>query len=167
MESSPNNTNLKEDSSRYLVFSAGEETYAIPLLSVREVVAYPKTTPIPYTPPHFVGLMNLRGQVLSVVDLVTKLGVKSNTKVPDEERVVIIVDIGHVQIGVIVDGVNTVLALNKSDISPPPILESKRSTDFITGIHRNEDKGLCVLIDIAKVIDVQDLKHIKNQDKAS
>ena len=62
---------------RYLSFSLGSEDYAIPLLSVKEVIAVPEITPIPFTPSHFLGIMNLRGQVISIIDLRSKLGIKT------------------------------------------------------------------------------------------
>ena len=65
------------DYHRFLEFTLGSEDYAIPLLSVREVISVPETTPIPKAPTHFLGIMNLRGQVISVVDLRTKLKIKS------------------------------------------------------------------------------------------
>ena len=59
---------------RYLSFNLGVEEYAVPLLAVREVIAMPEYTPVPYTPPYFLGIMNLRGQVISIMDLRQKLG---------------------------------------------------------------------------------------------
>ena len=72
---------------RFLCFSLGVEEYAIPLLEVREVIAMPEYTPVPYTPPYFLGIMNLRGQVISVMDLRQKLGVTARG---DAETTVII-----------------------------------------------------------------------------
>jgi purine-binding chemotaxis protein CheW len=60
--------------SRYLSFNVGKEQYAIPLLTVREVIGMPEITPVPFTPNYFLGIMNLRGQIISVVDLRLKLG---------------------------------------------------------------------------------------------
>lgn len=150
---------------RYLEFTLGEECYAIPLLSVREVIAVPSTTPVPYTPSHFIGIMNLRGQVISIVDLRKKLGINPNED--DSETAVVIVDLDPVFVGVIVDSVNTVLALAKNEISPPPEIESTKNTDYITGVYRQGEK-ISIMMNIGRVLDVADYKAINNSgNKAS
>jgi purine-binding chemotaxis protein CheW len=94
---------INGDVNRFIEFSLGGEDYAIPLLMVREVISVPDTTPIPKAPVHFLGIMNLRGQVISIVDLRKKLKVDSRK---DKEEAVIIVDIGSMNIGVVVDSIN-------------------------------------------------------------
>ena len=142
---------------RYLEFSLGDENYAIPLLRVREVIAVPSTTPIPQTPSHFVGMMNLRGQVISIVDLRKKLGIKSEN-VEDSEAVIIL-DLDPVFVGVVVDSVNKVLAISNDKISDSPNTENKKANDYIWGIYRGENT-MTVLMDIAKVMDVKDYQII-------
>ena len=144
--------------SRYLAFSLGQEEFAIPLLSVREVVARPETTPVPFSPPHLVGIMNLRGQVITVFDLRQKFRL---TPRPDAEIAVIICDLAPLQFGCIVDSVNSVLALKAEDISPRPDLDRQVNTEFITGVaHRNS--SLVLILNLAKALDVEDLVVIKN-----
>lgn len=109
----------QDEVNRYLNFSLGEEEFAIPLLSVKEVIAVPETTPIPHTPPHFLGIMNLRGQVISVIDLRKKFSI--NTK-NTEETSVIILDLKNHFLGVVVDSVTSVLAIKNSDILEISIL---------------------------------------------
>ena len=99
---------------RFIEFSLGSEDYAIPLLMVREVISIPETTPIPKAPKHFIGLMNLRGQVISIVDLRNKLNIKPQES--DEDSAVIIVDFNGMNIGIIVDSINKVLAFSKNEI---------------------------------------------------
>lgn len=149
---------------RYLEFALGQECYAIPLLSVREVIAVPNTTPVPYTPAHFIGIMNLRGQVISIVDLRKKLGITA--KGDEAETAVIIVDLDPIFVGVIVDSVNTVLALSTKDISPPPEIESSKNTDYITGVYRQGEK-ISIMMNIGKVLDVADYKAINKGKSAA
>ena len=89
------NTKGKTGGERFLCFSLGAEEYAIPLLVVREVIAMPEYTPVPYTPPYFLGIMNLRGQVISVMDLRQKLGLKPRS---DAETTVIICDLNGISL---------------------------------------------------------------------
>jgi purine-binding chemotaxis protein CheW len=138
--------------SRFIEFSLGKEDYAIPLLMVREVISVPDTTPIPKSPPHFLGIMNLRGQVISVVDLRKKLKVEAKQ---DKEEAVIIVDIGGMNIGVVVDSINKVLAFSSDEVSEMPEVENQINTNYIFGVYRKEN-SLTVLLDIAKVLDLKE-----------
>lgn len=141
---------------RYLSFSLGQEDYAIPLLEVREVIAITETTSVPYAPPYFIGIMNLRGQVISVIDLRKKFAIKPKET---SETAIIICDLGTVSLGVVVDSVNAVLLANASDISERPEIDNTKRTEFITGVYRKDDK-LILLLDIAKALSLEDQKAI-------
>ncbi|AUN97870.1 chemotaxis protein CheW [Bacteriovorax stolpii] len=149
--------------SRFIEFSLGHEDYAIPLLMVREVISVPDTTPIPKSPTHFLGIMNLRGQVISVVDLRKKLKVDARQ---DKEEAVIIVDIGGMNIGVVVDSINKVLAFSSEDVSEMPEVEHQINTHFIFGVYKKEN-SLTVLLDIAKVLDLKDMEAISGTKRAA
>lgn len=161
-----NVTKLKKvtgEMNRFIEFSLGAEDYAIPLLMVREVISVPDTTPIPKAPTHFVGIMNLRGQVISVVDLRKKLKVDPRK---DKEEAVIIVDIGTMNIGVVVDSINKVLAFSSEDVCDMPEIESQVNTQFIQGVYKKEN-SLTVLLDLAKVLDLKDFETLNGQKKAA
>jgi len=161
-----NVTKLKRTSaelSRFIEFSLGKEDYAIPLLMVREVISVPETTPIPKSPVHFLGIMNLRGQVISVVDLRKKLKIEAKQ---DKEEAVIIVDIGGMNIGVVVDSINKVLAFSSEEVSDMPEVENQLNTQYIYGVFKKED-SLTVLLDIAKVLDLKDLEAINGTKRAA
>lgn len=148
---------------RFIEFSLGREDYAIPLLMVREVISVPETTPIPKSPGHFLGIMNLRGQVISVVDLRKKLKIETKQ---DKEEAVIIVDIGGMNIGVVVDSINKVLAFSAEDVSEMPEVENQLNTQYIFGVYKKEN-SLTILLDIAKVLDLKDLDTISASKKAA
>jgi purine-binding chemotaxis protein CheW len=147
--------------SRFIEFSLGKQDYAIPLLMVREVISVPDTTPIPKSPSHFLGIMNLRGQVISVVDLRKKLKIEARK---DLEEAVIIVDIGGMNIGVVVDSINKVLAFSSDEVSEMPDVENQVNTHFIFGVYKKEN-SLTVLLDIAKVLDLKDMEAISVSKK--
>jgi purine-binding chemotaxis protein CheW len=149
---------------RFIEFSLGKEDYAIPLLMVREVISIPETTPIPKAPKHFIGLMNLRGQVISIVDLRTKLTITPNTNVSDSA--VIIVDFNNVNIGIVVDSINKVLAFSTTEIQEMPEVTTQVKSDYILGVHKKED-GLTVLLDIAQCLDVKDYSVLDNIKQAA
>jgi purine-binding chemotaxis protein CheW len=146
---------------RFLEFHLGCEEYAIPLLMVREVIPVPETTPIPKAPPHFLGIMNLRGQVISIVDIRKKLKIENQSSA---EESVIIVDVGGLNIGVVVDSINKVLAIADNDISIMPEVEHQVNTKYILGVYKKET-SLTVLLDIAKVLDLQDMQVLQTTTK--
>jgi purine-binding chemotaxis protein CheW len=150
------NESHTEIGSRHLSFSLGTEEYAIPLLVVKEVIAMPEITPIPYTPPHFLGIMNLRGQVISVMDLRQKLSIKPTNSA---ETAVIICDLNTICIGVVVDSINSVLSPAPSEISEKPEIQSNRNIDYITSIYR-KDKRLILFLDIGKTLNLQEKTFI-------
>jgi purine-binding chemotaxis protein CheW len=149
---------------RYLSFTLGKEDYAIPLLSVKEVIAPPEITPVPHTPNYFMGIMNLRGQVISVLDLRVKLSIKPSDS---SETAVIICDLGGLSLGVMVDAINAVLNPKPSEISDKPEIHSTKNTEYITGVYR-KDNRLILFLDIARSLEVQDHAAIqKGMKKAA
>ncbi len=142
---------------RYLSFSLGAEEYAVPLLVVKEVIALPEITPIPFSAPHVLGIMNLRGQVISVVDLRTRLGIKPQS---GAETGVIICDLGATTLGVVVDSINSVVSPKPDELSDKPEVTSKNS-EYIEQVFRR-GKDLVLLINIARALGVQELAPIKN-----
>ncbi len=144
-------------SGRYLVFSLGKDEYSIPLSEVREVIALPEITPVPHSPAHFLGIMNLRGQVISVVDLRLKMGFKKleNTR----ETAIVIVDVGATQLGAVVSSVNYVASFDPADIRGKPDLEKDVRADHVSGVAQKDGK-LIILLDMAASMDVASLPAI-------
>lgn len=141
-------------SDRYLAFSLGQEEYGLPLLTVKEVIAVPEVTPVPFSPPHFLGIINLRGQIISVMDLRRKFNLEGS-KV-GEETALIILDLENVLLGIVVDSVNEVVGLSPEEVSEPPEMLDVRSGAFLTGVARKNSR-LILLLEIAKTLGVDDL----------
>lgn len=137
------------DTQRFLEFNLGSESYAVDLLKVKEVITPPETTPIPKSPAYVCGLMNLRGLVLTVVDLRKKLGI---TPVKDTaENAVIIFDLGDRMVGAMVDSIQKVLTVSSEHIKPVPDSEGQNVANFL-GILHHEDK-LTMWLDPDKALD--------------
>ena len=141
-----------QNTNRYLVFFIGTEEFAIPLLTVREVIAMPTITRLPHTPPHFLGVMNLRGQVIPVTDLRLKLNIKTKAS---SETSVILSDIGETCVGYVVDSIHSVHSANDADIAPPPDLDTGKSKNFVKGVLKN-DSRLILLLDLPELFEAQD-----------
>lgn len=150
------------EASRFLIFSLCSEQYAVPLLKVKEVIALTDITPVPYSPPHFKGIMNLRGQVISVIDLRQKL--KMPKADANQETAIIILDLSPLSLGIIVDSVESVLAVDQAEIQPPPDIGGA-NTAYIRGVTR-KDKKLILLLDIERTLSVEDLKAMKQANAA-
>lgn len=145
-----------DTSQRYLCFGLGDEEFAVPLLTVREVVAMPETTRMPFMPSYFVGIMNLRGMVISVVDLRQKMQIKPKE---NSENAVVILEQDGVSVGAVVDSVNSVLNVTQSDFAENVGTESKSKTNYVTGVYR-KDNRLILLVDIMKSLTGEDMSLI-------
>lgn len=154
--SSSQGSKIDDVSNRYLCFTLGPEEYAVPLLSVKEVIALPDITPIPQTPPHFLGIMNLRGQVIAIMDLRSKLSIKPSASA---ETAVIICDLKPDSIGVVVDSLNSVLHPDPDLLSEKPEIQSQHYTDYIQAVYREKDR-LILFLDISKILDSGDHRAV-------
>lgn len=149
---------------RFLVFTLGKEIFAIPLLSVREVIGVPETTPIPQMPNYFVGVMNLRGSVVTILDLRLKFNIKPQ---PTKEEAVLVMEMGSYLLGGIVDSVKSVLSVDREKIMPPPQLEGSKTAQYVTGVIQVENQ-LVLVLDIIKALSQSDkLAVMQTQKKAA
>src|SRR5690606_14120563 len=114
------------------------------------------------TPGYFLGIMNLRGQVISVIDLRKKLTIQAKE---NAEEAIIICDLGEISLGVMVDSVNAVLSPHPQDILPKPPVESKVSTEYIQAVYRRNEH-LVLFLDIAKALNAQDFGALQMAKKA-
>jgi purine-binding chemotaxis protein CheW len=142
-----------EKDGRYITFSLGNQQYAIPLLQAKEFIGVTEATPVPQTADYFEGIINLRGQIISVFDLRAKLRLpEAERKQGNNEASIIILNFDNIQIGMVVDSINSVLALNENELSPPPSLDSSQSRDYVVGVARTEDKKLTLILDVRAVL---------------
>lgn len=136
---------------RYMELKVGSNLFAIPLLSVKEVISKPELTVVPNMPNHFEGMINLRGQILGVYSSRRKIGIKSTENVAQE--VVVILDIGGTKTGVIVDDVTRVLHTDAEMLREAPIKEDDPAFRYISGVIEFE-KELIQIINMAALLEV-------------
>ncbi len=144
--------------SQYLTFSLGDEEYGLEILKVQEIKGYSAVTPIPNTPPHVKGVMNLRGTVIPVVDLRTKFSLDAVEY--SKFSVIIIVTVAEKTIGLIVDAVSDVLEIPVAEIRPAPNLGTRTDTRFISGMAELDQK-LVVLLDLDKLLSEDDVAALE------
>ncbi len=124
-----------EGRTQYLAFLVGPDEYATPILKVREIIAFGETTRVPATPPWIRGVVNLRGQVLPVIDLAVKFGLPATT-VAMRTCVVVFdleMDGQPAVVGALVDAVSQVLELSEAEIEPPPSFGTQIRVDYLSG----------------------------------
>lgn len=133
---------------KYLTFCLAGEEYGIEILKVREVIGLLDITAVPQVPPYVKGVINLRGQVIPVIDLRLRCGLAPVEY--DDLTCTVVVDVGAL-VGVIVDAVQEVLDIDRSAIVPPPPLGAAVDTSFVLGLAKVRD-GVTILLDLDGVL---------------
>ena len=143
---------------KYLTFALGKEEYGLEILKVREIIGYMDITAVPRTPGYVKGVINLRGQVISVVDLRAKFGMESVTRT--DQTCIIVVDIQQngrrLNTGIVVDRVSEVLSIAADKIEDAPAFDSSVKIDFILGMGKIGD-SVKILLDIDKVLNAAEV----------
>ena len=134
-------------STQYLTFLIDRQVYGIEISAIREINRISEITKLPEAPSHVSGVMNLRGKVIPVVSL--RLRMKLSEVESTKETCTIVVDTNAGQVGFVVDGVQSVMSLESSDVDGTPVHQGDRS--YIRGIGRIES-GMVILIDIEKCL---------------
>jgi len=152
------NRAIMEKEGKYLTFALANEEYGLEILKVREIIGYMNITAVPQTPAYVKGVINLRGQVIPVIDLRAKFGME--TAEVTEETCIIVVEITQVDrnisTGIVVDHVSEVLDIAGEDIEESPQFGSSVNTDFILGMGKIEET-VKILLDIDEVLANVDL----------
>ena len=137
---------------QYLTFRLDNGRYAINVGRVREVLEHTGVTRIPGMPPYMEGVLNVRGNVLPVIDMRTKFGMEHLETQIDTAIVVteIVRDTGTVVIGCKTDAVEEVVDIMPDAIEPPPAIGTEISSDFISGIGKSDDEFV-IILDVERV----------------
>ena len=153
-----------ERGGKYLTFFLAGEEYGLEILKVHEIIGVIPITPVPRTPAHIRGVVNLRGKVIPVIDLRLKFGMEP--KEQTEETCIIVVQAQQREIGVVVDKVSEVLDISSGDIEDSPCFGSDVQTDYILGIGKSEGK-VKLLLDIEKALSHQDVTDLRQAAEGS
>lgn len=146
------------ESRQYVTFGLGGELFGVEVTRAREILDVVSVTKVPQTPDYLLGVINLRGQVVPVVDLRVKLGMPKNETTRDTCIIVmdVLVDGETVTVGGLADSVREVLELRDDQIEPPPRLGIKLKTEFIAGMGKVDEQFL-ILLDIDRVFSSEEL----------
>jgi purine-binding chemotaxis protein CheW len=152
---------------KYLTFALSKEEYGLEILKVREIIGWLEITALPRTPSYVKGVVNLRGQVIVVVDLRSKF--EMETAARTDQTCIIVVEIQHgdrkLSTGIIVDRVSEVLEIPSENIEDPPTFGSSLATDYILGMGKVGD-SVKILLDIDKVLAGDEIAHLTQANNA-
>ncbi len=154
------------ETGQYLTFMLDEETYAIDIRQVREVLDFTEVTRVPRMPEFMRGVINLRGGVVPVVDLRLKFGMAATEKTVDTCIIImeVIIDGNTALLGALADSVQEVLDLEPDQIEPAPKIGTRLRTDFIRGMgKKNED--FIILLDIDRVFSAEELEGVQETER--
>lgn len=153
----------QEQVSQYLTFLAGGETFAVDILDVNEIIEIEHITRVPMMPEFIRGVINLRGSVVPVVELSSRLGRAAQGVTKKTCIVLVEVETQHDEqsqaIGMMVDEVNEILEIDIANIQAPPQFGSSIRTDFIRAMGRVDDVFI-VLLDVDHVLSIEELSAL-------
>lgn len=134
---------------QYVTFRLDDETYGINVMQIQEVLRYSEIAPVPGAPHYVLGIINLRGNVVTVIDTRTRFGL-AQSDVSDQTRIVVLELEGQV-VGVLVDSVAEVVYLKESEIETAPNVGNDESARFIQGVC-NKNGELIILVEFEKML---------------
>jgi len=161
-------SNTKMESAQYLTFFLDTELFAFEVLRVREVLELSRITKVPRTSAFMIGVINLRGGVVPVVDLRRKFVMDPIEPTIDTAVVIIESNIGGdtLVIGVLVDAVKEVIRLDGTEVETPPRVGMRVSGDFISAIGK-KDNHFVILLDTTKLFSAEELEIFQTKEAVS
>lgn len=138
-------------------FRVGRETFGVPIHLVHEIVRVPEITAVPEAPEYIEGVINLRGKIVSVIDLRKRFGEKEITS--DRKNRVMVIEVEKKLVGLIVDSASEVLKLPPTEIDHPPNVFEEGDLNYVTGVGKLKGR-LIILIDLTKILQRGELKRI-------
>ncbi len=145
----------------FLAFKLGAEEYGVDILRVQEIRSYEMATRMVNAPDHVLGVQNLRGVIVPILDLRIKFGM--STVLYDQQTVTIVLNIGERVVGMVVDAVSDVVALQGTDIKPAPEFSGAIASHHVIGIatiEQGEVQRMLILMDIEQLLSGAETGHV-------
>ncbi len=149
---------------QYLTFKLREEVFALEISKVREVLEYTTVTKVPRTPDFMSGVINLRGNVVPVIDLNLKLGMPQTEKTINTCIIIVEISIPNniIVVGALADSVQEVIEIEPENIEPVPKIGTNLNIEFLKGMGKKDDVFIMIL-DIDKVFTVEDISAVSGE----
>ncbi|MBD3408980.1 MAG: chemotaxis protein CheW [Ignavibacteriales bacterium] len=140
-------------------FNIGEEEFGVDILRVQEINKMTKVTRVPNAPDFVEGIINLRGKVIPIIDLRTRLNMAK--KEEDKDTRIVVVELGGDTIGFVVDAVSEVLRISRDVTEPPPPIVAGVQSRFITAVAKLEDR-LLILLDLEAIFSDEEREELRS-----
>ena len=153
----------KDSQFQLVTFQLGDEIYGVDIMDVKEIVKIQDVRPIPNAPYYVEGIINLRGEIIPIIDLHKRFRLKSLKDEdidPDIEGGFIILSIENNKIGIIIDRVARVVSVTADDIKDPPQMFSGIGSEYIQGVIRADNGTYLIMLDIRKLFNPKELQKI-------
>lgn len=145
-------------------FRIGKETFGVPISLVHEIVRVPEITAVPDAPDYIEGVINLRGKIVSIVDLRKRFG---ETRIePSRKNRILVAEIENKMIGLIVDAASEVIRLQPTEIEVPPEVFEESEVKYVTGVGKLNGR-LVILIDLTKILQKGELRRLGDLSAAA
>jgi len=147
---------------QYLTFLVDQEVFAVDIAEVKELIEIPAITYVPMTPAFILGVINLRGNVVPVIDLAARLG-RKNSAISKRSTLILVKIDAHQEthvIAMMVDEVNEIITISQTDIQPPPDFGADIRTEFIKGMGKVGETFL-ILLAISRVLSINELSKLQ------
>jgi purine-binding chemotaxis protein CheW len=148
---------------QFISFSVGQEEYGVELLRVKEVIRVREITWLPKAPSFVKGIINLRGDIIPIIDLRDKFGLEARANTAQTR--VIVVEVEGRLIGMVVDSASQVVRIPADQIDAPPPVLGGLSQEFITGVGKTEDK-LVILLNVDAILTVDEKVALSSMEPA-
>ncbi|MBB4567347.1 chemotaxis protein CheW [Rhizobium leucaenae] len=135
--------NLTQGARELIAFRIGDQEFCVDIMSVREIRGWTRATAMPHAPAHVLGIINLRGAVLPIVDLSARLGMKRAE--PTARHVIIVAQVKRKVVGLLVDAVSDILTVTDDNIQPTPEISSDYERQFARGILAIDCRMICLI----------------------
>jgi purine-binding chemotaxis protein CheW len=143
MVNAVNTTNYSGETLEIIAFRLHDQEFCVKTTTIREIRGWAPSTPIPHSPPEVIGVMNLRGSVIPIIDLAYKLGMRSTEA--NERSAIVVAEVHSMVIGMLVDRVSDILTVAGNQIQPVPEITASFDKSFSEGIIANENGMICFL----------------------
>ena len=140
----------KEDNTSFITFTLDNEVYAVPIQTIEEIIGLQEISLLPNVPDFIKGVINLRGEIVPIMDLRLKFGLEAKEYTPF--TVFLIVRVDERLMGMVVDNVADVLVIEPAKVQKKPAFSAKISTNFIDGVYKDAQEDLVILVDVPSLI---------------
>lgn len=146
---------------QYVIFSLGNEEYGVDIMKVKEISEFRESTKVPNTPYFIDGIINLRGEIIPIVNLKKRFNLEDNGTNSDTR--IIVINLNNRNVGFVVDDASQVLRINDNDIEPAPDIIAGINRQYISGVGKVEQK-IIILLDLEQILTEDEKIQLKEME---